>query len=149
MVRIGMSLYLMLVMSAGPWFCCCSCSRLARWLLTSPRPEQTSPAADAHACCRPQRPPDKSPEKPELPDRPACPCQESGSGPSALSALELEITRDVERNNLDPSVPHQDFVSSVVVAILPAGIIQGPYESAASHFLTARDRLRAHHVLRC
>ena len=54
MVRIGLILCLMLVMAAGPWFCCCSFSLLARWLLTPARPKQTALAADNHACCRHQ-----------------------------------------------------------------------------------------------
>ena len=149
MVRIGLSLYLMLVMAAGPWLCCCSCSRLARWLLTPPRPEQTSLAADTHACCRPQHAPDKRPEKPNRPHRPTCPCQEGHSDPSALSTLESAITRDVERHELSQSGPHLDFITSAVVATLLAGIIPVPCDTAASHFLTARDMLRAHHVLRC
>jgi hypothetical protein len=149
MIRVGMSLYLMLVLSAGPSFCCCSFTRLARWLLTPLRTEQASPSANGPACCCPPRAPDKSPEKPDHLDRPTCLCREDGSGPSALSALQSDITRAVERNHLDPSVPPVDFVSSAVVATPPAGIIQIPGADVASHFLTARDMLRAHHVLRC
>src|SRR5690348_2355440 len=118
MVRVGMSLYLMLVMAAGPWFCCCSFTRLAYWLLTPPPPTtKTSPAADAHACCRPHPVPDKSPKKPDRPHRPTCPCQERSSTLSALSVLESEINRDGERPTLDPSGSHLDLVSSAMIAI--------------------------------
>jgi hypothetical protein len=149
MVRVGMSLYLMLVMVAGPWFCCCSFTRLAGWLLTPAPPTKTSPAADAHACCRPHPVPDKSPKKPERPHRPTCPCQERSSPPSSLSLLESELTKHSERPKLDPSGSHLDLASSTMMAISPAGIIHVPCETAAPHFLTARDMLRAHHVLRC
>jgi hypothetical protein len=150
MVRVGMSLYLMLVMAAGPWFCCCSFTRLAGWLLAPLPSTKTSPAAGAHACCRPHPVPDKSSKKPDRPHRPTCPCQERSSTSSALSVLESEIKRgDGERPKLDPSGSHLDLASSALSAIFPAGIIQVPCESAASHFLTARDMLRAHHVLRC
>ena len=149
MVRAGMSLYLMLVMAAGPWFCCCSFTRLACWLLTPPPPTKASPAADAHSCCRPHPVPDKSPKKPDRPHRPTCPCQERSSTPSTLSVLESEINRDGERSKLDPSGSHLDLVSLAMIAIFPAGVIQVPCETASSHFLTAREMLRAHHVLRC
>ena len=146
MIRLGLSLYLMLVMSAGPSFCCCSLTRLARWLLTPPQQKPLSPTADAHSCCRPQRAPDSKREKPA---RPSCPCREDGSKPAALSALESDVARNVERSPLDPSVPTLDFASLVVFATPPAGSIRGPCQSAACHFSIAQDMLRAHHVLRC
>src|SRR4051812_22236748 len=89
-MRKALALYLVLVMLAGPWLCCCTTSRLST-LLT---PEPTQPDSNAPtscSCCHEDG--SAQPEKDELPgppaqDPPSCPCHHQHTVMPALLPAE-------------------------------------------------------------
>jgi hypothetical protein len=151
MVRIGLSLYLMLVAAAGPWLCCCKTQRLLAPLLTFP-PKESSHAGccgDHQAAKHSQKhgTPEQRSGDQEQPGRPSCPCQEDGS--RQLVAVDPEMGRQVQsRYSLQGQIEPL-FALPTLLSLSPDGDRQLPSKGEIRPFLTAQDILCALHILRC
>jgi hypothetical protein len=154
MFRVGLSITLVLSMMPGPWLCCCTAARLstAAGLGQREARPQASPSPRKHGCCcchddtqpaggKDARPASQGP----LPVRHHCPCRERQSDqavlpPAGAVSAQSHFPHDA------PATPAAGAVTS-----LPARVARLHGEGAGRHlpFLSARDILRALHVLRC
>jgi hypothetical protein len=161
MVRIGVSIYLMLIAFAGPWFCCCTPAHVSD-LLTALRPrqeqapEEPPPAPSPQCRCgqhKPAAPSGKQPQKhepkpAEREDGRPCPCQEQRSQSAQVVALdrgpELPSPRSPLQVHALDSAP---FLAPG--QLLPPDAAETLPGASALPFLTAQDLLRSLHRLRC
>lgn len=149
MARLGLALYLMLVIAAGPWLCCCSVGHSPK-----PVPATALPPSGPGACCGHDHAPagpapddsglDSSVPVPHAP----CPCQDRQKGPSTLIMSE-RASGPESGESIGGVGPSQD--GTLFAARLPGlhasrGAREGPI---AFPFSAPRDILRALHVLRC
>ena len=82
MVRLALTVYLVGVTAAGPWFCCCTASRFFASLTRPSNPAAEEPVADEPCCCCcchvpavPQQPEHSQEPSPSTPF--TCPCQQN------------------------------------------------------------------------
>jgi hypothetical protein len=161
MMRIGLSVYLILVTLAGPALCCCSLRGLTKFATqpadragrqTSAEPPPATPPEDGGCCCCHHQKPAPTPKPPKSDDPPLrqptdpCPCRHHASQPALPSS------------QADSAAPW--LFSPVFLALLSFapvalagsvadGLTGAAVSSAGRPFLTAQDMLRAHHLLRC
>ncbi|MFO0809011.1 MAG: hypothetical protein U0746_10335 [Gemmataceae bacterium] len=160
MVRVGLTIYLAFSTVAGPLLCCCTTSRLFAGLFPSSFNSSEAGRPAMRTCCQaarvqvrepgvafdgaarpPAGNPTKSPHK-------QCPCRESTpEQPTALAAgssdnattLARLLTEIPDDAPWTPAIAPDSLTVPTVVRECPQ---TGP-------FLTTRELLRAHHVLRC
>lgn len=150
MVRIGLSLYLMLAVVAGPSFCCCSIECLAALFAAS-----KSPISEGTRCCShgqqvakyPHRSAGQQhPDKDEHPGHPSCPCQGHGLGDTTLASLDSELGHQLQlRQALDVSPLLLLFVTTSL-GLSPKNAVPAPGNLP---FLSTEDILCTLHILRC
>lgn len=123
MIRVALAGHLALMAAFGPWACCCAPARLVGWWLAAPAPA---------GCCQHGPAPDRVP--------PPCPCKDGLVLVLATAPLRADGAAPAgEAEAFDLPTPAGPAPSAP-----PAGLDEGLLP-----FLSARDRLRAHHVLRC
>lgn len=146
MARVGLALYLMLTVAAGPCWCCCTAGRLFAFGEQSPRPR----CCDQHtATPGPQAPPQESaPDNPSPAPHDSCPCRETRPEPVAFTASSQPSPADSARSLLDLQAAE---VGGSFSGGSPALAIHGqaPKECVAFPFHDPREVLRALHILRC
>ena len=160
-MRLVVNLLLVLLTAAGPSICCCTTSGLfaARGNLSddgTPKKKGSSRVcchthshrkSDRGGGARGQRPTTSPAETPGGGDK-SCPCQESRGEPASAVVKEGD-------SRLTPG--SRDFLDSDQLAvdplILPDQLVGGLSASGLSEprlpFLSATQRLRVHHALRC
>jgi hypothetical protein len=157
MLRTGVAVYLMFMSVAGPWFCCCTASRVGRWLdnFVLVEPESTQPPCCP--CCKLRHNKKRSNSvhlEGETPDsqKPIpchCPCREHRLNESRLlplNSLALELVYSFTRceRGLESCVPLAiPLISASVHALSP------DREDPLLPFLPAKAILHALHILRC
>lgn len=154
MLRVAVSYYLILALSAGPAaFCCCALKSLAG-PLHALAAEATSPASqtgDVCPHCKKQRdeqpaPPEKSPA-PDKGPHDGCPCKEHGPAAALPDAVP-----DGARA-WSPADAPSDVLSLDAVGVHSADFVAPPRAASAGlrdgPWLSAGDLLTAHHVIRC
>lgn len=155
MFRIGLTTYLMLVTLAGPSWCCCSATRLFALLAHPPQGERPQPAHSRHSCCHSQSHPTEGHsqglpgnghQKSEGPACPCCPCSQHCSDPVISLPADPESAGYGLTFRLNTC---QDLVETVAALPTVDGATQASRECPPSPFLSARDILRALHILRC
>src|SRR5262245_42851034 len=99
MVRIGLSLYLIVTMLAGPALCCCALKPVA----ARAEPAQVQPVRKS--CCQRhgsnQQQSKSTPGQRQQPDRP-CPCKESNSSfllPNAVQDAQQLLARNAVQDS--------------------------------------------------
>ena len=145
-IRIGLSVYLMLVTLAGPWLCCCQLPRLSARFVAMMRNDQAKPAGNNHSCCQ-HRVPVKDSQSPANPGDPSCPCQGTRLETPAL-VLESEGARQLDRdlNSQVVDLLGGDFLPGTVALSAALNLV---FSTASPPFFTGRDILSALHILRC
>jgi hypothetical protein len=155
MFRVGLSICLMLSVAQGPWLCCCTVARLflaAGLGRAAGPPREASPSRhDCCCCCHdgqssghgntagPQRPG-------PAPARHPCPCRQHRPDLTSLVPPQGPAT--------SPSLVTYNIPAPAAV-VLPASLpapdscLHGGGTERDLPFLTARDILRALHILRC
>jgi hypothetical protein len=151
MLRTALTIYLVLATLLSPAVCCCSLRAAASYKEPIPVVDNKSSSLPSGGCprCR-QHVPLPSPVKPvdppaKSPSKPGCPCLHHAASPALLEvdpglnwALATILTATASFATAIPPVP----VS--VAADLGLDRV-----SASLPFLSARDILRAYHILRC
>jgi hypothetical protein len=154
MIRIGLCLYLVLVMLAGPALCCCCTTHhLTTRLLDRAGGQQ--PTDRPQSCCHHRntplqhQEPDQGCGKQERPTPPRCPCKERGSQPTPVLAVDAEVAQQLLLKQLLQ-------VLNAFVPLLPSVALLSPMrgpgasdQANALPFLTAQDLLHSLHRLRC
>lgn len=155
MIRAGLTVYLAFVTLVGPWLCCCTTTRAVAGLLpvlfdrSDPAQPRASgcchrgSVADRDARSREPAPVGKDSKSPLKP----CPCRDGEPAASLASVTGAA-------GNVADLVRLFAFAGDVGLpaelpapAAAPAGDVRG--RDRSGQFLTTRDLLRAHHVLRC
>ena len=138
MARVGLTLWLVFAIAAGPWLCCCTAAHLAA------ARDPTVPAPAPPCCCDHQTSADgeQASESHRKPER-HCPCQEDRPTAAVVAALR-------------PAAPTQDHThahcwSLSLPVMLPTVVETGlPVEDSAARVLfPGRDLLSLLHILRC
>ena len=145
MVRVGIVLYMMFAVSAGPSLCCCASERTLDRLFASSHVQ-----AVRNHCChhspigrKPHCPGDK--QERETPPHDRCPCQDSVSHSFAISVAKSSVNGDSAR----PVDLSREFASGVFGAgdpltrQLPVGNV------GVLSLQNARDILSSLQTLRC
>jgi hypothetical protein len=153
LARVGLSLYLILAMAAGPWLCCCTPGRSH----ATPSPAAALPPASHGCCCcgggatstedhAHERGVAAEGRAPRAPDSP-CPCK---SGSRNLPGLvSVDRPGGVEQGGPHPA-PHSFDGATIPGTVSPNAHERGPVPDESSTFpLRGRDILRALHILRC
>lgn len=156
MVRIGLSIYLVLTMAAGPSLCCCLPARLAQ-MLPIGNGKSGQDEADTHeACCchhhphsapHGQKAPSQDQGKPDCPDSPTCPCKQPGLNTAlpTQDAQHSQASASSDIEGLGAFVPATALTCPPSLAVSLSCWGQG----TALPFLSAHDFLTALHILRC
>jgi hypothetical protein len=131
-MKAVLSILLTLVLTAGPWLCCCTAGHIART-----EPHSTSTPHKASCCSTPK--PTQSPDDAPLAPTRSCSCQ-AEIQPAALTASD-SLLPDMPLLSL--AMDCSSDWSEQAIPALPAD------ESLPCPFLEARDILRAFHILRC
>src|SRR5262245_66683577 len=100
MARIGLTLYLMLATTAGPWLCCCTAGRLPVFAVKTTHKAPSNGGCCGHhdGCPDPSdTKQDQSPQSPPAPDTP-CPCKSGHRAPTILSAPEDSSVAELGRS---------------------------------------------------
>lgn len=151
MLRIGLSTYLSVVTLAGPWFCCCTTTRLLARLAPS-APTDAQPRAQC--CCHAHSastvaPCQTRPGAPaQAPPRHNCPCGQNARDTLALPSARSPGSEIETLSRLLALVPSVGGLVMDTWNSLDPADLSGPLD-IGSPFLTASDLLRAHHLLRC
>jgi hypothetical protein len=151
MVRLGLALYLMLSIAAGPWFCCCTASRFLAFATSVERAKHPG----GHRCCchhrqgtgngtakQEQGKPSPSPPSP-------CPCEKNQR---QLSTFTVPGHPEGAGRDRPTPVPSSFGTgASVSASTSPTSLAHGltPRECIAFPFLGGQDILRALHIQRC
>lgn len=147
MFRIGLSVYLMLVTLAGQSLCCCQLSRLSAPFTTWMRNDKTKAANSNHSCCR-HGAPVKDSQRPAPSDGPSCPCQGTCAQTPALTLLEAEGARQLDRDQNAQVALLLDGVS-LPTLVMPSADLILTSSTLSSPFVTEQDILFSLHILRC
>ncbi len=148
MLRIAVVHYLVAVILAGPWLCCCTVARVAASATEAQSPVE-QPPADSCCCCRQEAEnepgPEEGPAQPRPPDRQKCPCHQGSSGalaPAVDAAKASHLRHAVDGPGELLLFVEDDRAPNAVPAL-----------AARKHrvlpFLTSSDILHALHILRC
>ena len=154
MVRIGLSLYLMFSVLAGPWLCCCTTERLVAALFAPPT-QQTSQSGccghDKHPTgCQKHRTPEQRSGDHDRPSRSPCPCKEDSPQQVPLATLDsAEIANQLQSRHTPQGPVELVPLVQTVFGLVVEGDRQTSAEGILLPFLSAQDILRAHHNLRC
>lgn len=147
MIRIGLATYLAFATVAGPWFCCCSATRLAYELgqLTRSSASRGHSCSQRSGCCHCRNAGKENDD--ELPPKPrSCPCQDK-NGAKVAPASGFDFVKWVRL-----SVGESAGGSVILVPTLRApllSILQDHISVSTQPFLTAQDMLRALHNYLC
>ena len=147
MIRIGLSVYLMLVTLAGPWLCCCQLPRLSAQFMALMRSSKMEAPGGNHSCCQHHAPAKKS-EQPVHPGVPSCPCRGTDAEAPALVLLESEGARQLDRDLNSQAVDLLDG-ASLSGTVVPSFTLMLTSPTLSSPVLTGRDILSSLHILRC
>jgi len=146
-IRIGLSVYLMLVTLAGPWLCCCQLPRLSARFVALMRIDKAKLAGSNHSCCQ-HRVPVKDSQPPARPDAPSCPCQGNRQEAPALVLLESDGARQLDRD-LNAQAVDLLGCDSLSGTVMPSFTLMLTSSTRSSPVLTGRDILSSLHILRC
>lgn len=146
MIRIGLAIYLIFATVAGPWFCCCSATRLANALgqLTRARESHVNSCSQRSGCCSCRHAAQQGSD--ESPPKPRCPCHDK-HGAKVAPTSGFDIVKWV-RLSLGESAGGPLVPVSACKAPLPLQPDSGA-SSSVLPFLTAQDMLRALHNYLC
>lgn len=138
MFRRILNSYLIAVLLAGPWLCCCSLLRVSTMLSPSPSTQTIT----AHSCCHSE----SSKSSPEKPHR--CPCrqhqdQQVTSLVEATTTVSDQLAAKLFLLGVECCIGSE---SATIGATDPDHLDQ---QSLDSLYLTSRDLLRAISVMRC
>lgn len=163
-MRLVVNLLLVLLTATGPSICCCTASNLLPSAFCANPPADGTPKKGSSRVCCPshshrktdrrdvakgQRPTTNPAETPDKhPGEKSCPCQESRGEPVSAVVKEGDSRLtpgsrdflDSDQLAADPLIQPDQLASSVSAA--------GVSEPRLP-FLSATERLRAHHALRC
>jgi hypothetical protein len=156
MVRYALAIYLMATTAVGPWFCCClparvdsaCCRGLARAQST---PEHVSSCCRHQSCCEPEatRARDGKTQEPlECPYHRPCACKEQLISIASNTSHEFDAIKKLgERSLLHGPLE----LLGLEIAFHPSATgDSSPRQTVLpSTTTTARDILRASHILRC
>lgn len=139
MFRGILNSYLIAVLLAGPWLCCCSLSRVSTMLRSNLSAQAT---LDSHSCCHSETN-RSSPEKPHR-----CPCrQHQDQQVTSLTEAISAVGDQIEAQQFGLSVECCTQSGNVLIgATDPDHLGQ---HSLDSLYPTSRDLLRAISVMRC
>lgn len=152
MLRIGLILYLMLAMLAGPALCCCLAERLTAEFARPAEQESSGSCACRKHQSQPQsqyRAPEQRPDKQDRPHRSPCPCQEHRSQETALVSQDSNLAQQLQSRQLLQGPIELLTIPPTALCLSSYGDSDLPRERAVLPFLTAQDLLRALHMLRC
>ena len=148
MARVILSLVLTVEALLGPSLCCCSFSHFAPVATKKTFAEegQTSKAPSPYCCCVKDNQPCDSSKRDNSSPRNSCPCREGHSKDPAV-ALSSTASVDVSQRFLVNSLHdfHWPFASDSRV---PASLT-AKRERTFTPFLSARDLIDVHHLMRC
>jgi hypothetical protein len=157
MLRVGLSISLILSMVPGPWLCCCTAARLvsaAGLGRPSARPGAADPARQHDCCCcchqtaSPVRDKAVVPQRDgPAPARPTCPCRQRQFDLVSLPPAQGAAGRLPLLMHDTQGAPAAPAFSGCVSAL--SSYQEGREAERNLPFLTARDILRALHILRC
>lgn len=150
-LRIGLAIYLMIVMAAGPWLCCCAV-RGAPATAQKPATPAKAGCCHRHAPAKPQSPVSNqaedthSPAKRHSPTSPGCPCQ-GDREPQWMAVPETSVAGP----DLRLAGPDADLFAIVLPLESHISTTDSTSASRAGRmpFVTSRDLLRVFHILRC
>jgi hypothetical protein len=131
-MKAVLSILLTLVLTAGPWLCCCTARHIART-----EPVSTSTPHKASCCSTPR--PTQSPDDAPLAPTRSCSCQAEIQPATLTTSDGLLPVMPVLAMAMDCS---SDW-SELAISAFPTN------ESLPCPFLEPRDILRAFHILRC
>jgi hypothetical protein len=148
MLRVVVA-YLMIVMAAGPWLCCCTATRLTARLLS---PAGQSARLPVVPCCQSSKADEGQPAStsqsscPQAPATPDCPCKQGSSNEVAALPIggdEFGGTSDRLAAGAWLLAPcqHAHLVPEVAS---PAGA-----DGISLPFLSTHDLLHILHIMRC
>ena len=140
MIRIGLSLYLALVMLAGPWFCCCTTLRLLNALVPTPEEESAPPCS----CCQNHQETSHDQQK-DVPEEPTCSCHDEHFNWALISASRSLLPMMMEPTDKPGENP---YLFSVPIGSLPL-VSSARQDPPILPFVTTDDLLHHLHILRC
>lgn len=143
MFRVALSTYLMLVLLAGPWFCCCLTVRQVH-ATTAEAPKRHTCCGDAPSSGHEHSSPKHQPSRPA--NAPECPCRGSSQDASHFFALKSEAK--------DRFLVSESAESAAEV--LPPNSVRPLVSTPPGHrdrsslpFWSCLDLLFGMHILRC
>jgi hypothetical protein len=155
MFRIGLALYLVLVMAVGPALCCCTTQHIVANLAGAGGGKKAQQGSGQHACCHHQTSGSQHRERPQgsgSPGQPApspCPCNEQGSHFMPLLADDAGAAQQFQAKQLLHGTCQFLPILPESLQLLLSGILGAFDEATALPFLTAQDILYTFHMLRC
>ncbi len=139
MIRVVLNLYLVLVIAAGPWLCCCTAAQVTSWF--GPAPQAAGPAC---GCC-PEEADDRERPADEGSKAPARPCPCEGQRLPVLAA-----SPDFSGSEVKSSAASDAGAVAFAEPKAAAPILSdAPERSDALPRMSGRTLLRALHILRC
>lgn len=152
MLRIGLTVYLMLIMLAGQAFCCCATVKL----LTGPSNATTagaaSPTKEQHSCCQKKNltaEPNHQKSNPrERPLSSPCPCQEESASSPLWSTIN-DATQSTEVREFFAAYLVDQPLLAYSISLLELAARRMPETAQALAFCTTLDLLQLLSVLRC
>lgn len=147
MLRRIVTVYLMLVLMAGPGLCCCCCifSQAVAAAAVSTNDSAEPKPSGCCSCCAEEPascPPASTKEDSPRPVKRECPCRQN------LEFLLVAVPAPVSVLADQASFLFVEFLPALSPGFVPASFHSNPGDSLLP-FLTAQDLLRAHHQLRC
>lgn len=163
-MRLAVNLLLVLLTAAGPSICCCTASDLCPSALCGNASANGTPKKGSSRVCCPshshrkserggvakgQRPTTNPAEVPgKHPGEKSCPCQEARGEPVSAVVKEGDSRLTPgSRDSLDSAPPAADPL--IQPDQLASGLSEANHGEPRLPFLSATDRLYAHHALRC
>lgn len=162
-MRLLVNLLLVVLTATGPSVCCCTAAEVSHGALGRSRTAGDAKDGSPRSCCpahhrkptKPTpgkakgRPAARSPVQPgQIPGDPSCPCQEQRHAPAASLAGEGDARATLGSRD------HQGPAFLLIGFTLPSGMHLGRLGGSTPSgpglpFMSAGERLRAHHALRC
>ncbi len=151
MLRIGLTLYLMFVMLAGPALCCCVAERLVADFASPAKQDELPSCACRHQSTGDgqHRSPEQRPDKKDHSDRSSCPCQQHGPRQTPLASLDSGSAKQLQARQAFEGPVELPAILPTTLCVLSHGSRLASKEGEPFPFWTAQDILRALHILRC
>ena len=154
MFRIGLCLYLVLVMLAGPAVCCCTSQRVMARLAdevgaNKPQPTPVRTCCSHRAAGIERHRSRRDSKKPVLPNPLPCPCKEQGSQTTPLLSTDSQTIQQLLSKQFFQASPQVLTALPILDALAEQGNSGMLGDASALPFLAVQDILHVLHILRC